>query len=375
MKADQITRRQMSALLFLTLLSPLIRVLPRHIAGAAGGMSWVSPVLALPFALLGLWLLGRLLSRRREGEGLAELLLRGLGPRAGRAVLFLCGGWMLFYAGFLLTSGAERLVSTVYPSSYPWPFLIFMLALSLPAALGPLQSLARSAVVFRPVLLGLLALVFLLLAPEAEPGLLRPSLRGLPGAAAGVPAVLNVLGVGISLSFLAGHVPREAGFFRRYLGLVLTAVGLAVLFCAVTVGIFGPKLTEKLTFPFFVLLRDLSVLRVVERLEALVLAIWMISDFMPIAALQLAAFHCLHLALLGRPPAPRLPGRGVQLWRDGRFLVWLGAAAVLIVAFSIAPDSYTLQHWSDDLIPPLAAVYAFVLIPGSLAVGLLRKRL
>lgn len=127
MKGDQITRRQMSALLFLTLLSPLIRVLPRHIAASAGGMSWVSPLLALPAALAGLWLLGRVLSRRREGEGLGELLLRGLGPRAGRGVLLLCGGWMLFYAGFLLATGAERLVTTVYPNSYPWPFLILML--------------------------------------------------------------------------------------------------------------------------------------------------------------------------------------------------------------------------------------------------------
>ena len=375
MNRTQITRRQMSALLFLTLLSPLIRVLPRHIAPAAGGMSWLSPVLALPAALLGLWLLNRVLSRRREGEGLGELLLRGLGPRVGRGALVLGAGWMLFYAGFLLSSGAERLVSTVYPNSYPWPFLLLMLGLSLPAVFGGLQPLARSAVVFRPVLLGLLVLVLVLLAPEAEGALLRPSLRGLPGAAAGVPAVLNVLGVGVSLAFLAGHVPREEGFCRRYLGLVLTVLALAVLFCGVTVGIFGPTLTEKITLPFFVLLRDLSVLHVAERLEALVLAIWMISDFMPIAALQLCAFHCLHLALLGRAPAPRTSERGVRLWRDGRYLVWLGAAAVLIVALSIAPDSFTLQHWADDLIPPLGAAYAFVFLPACLLLGRLRRRL
>ena len=81
--------------------------------------AWLSvPAAALP--LLGyVWFLSRFMSHRKSGEGMAELTLRCLGSGAGGAALLTLSLWMLLYAGFILRSGAERMVTMIYPDSSP----------------------------------------------------------------------------------------------------------------------------------------------------------------------------------------------------------------------------------------------------------------
>ena len=378
MTQDRINRMQMSSLILLALLGPLIRFLPRRIVDTAGGMSWLSVVLAAAPAVALLALLGFAMKNRRENEGLCELLLRSLGKTAGRVFLFLIACWFLFYAGFLLRTAAERYISTAYRESHLWPFLLLLLAISLPAVFGSLPPLARCAVIFSPILIGMLLLVFCLLLPDVQWNALRPHLSGLSGTVQAIPAVINVLGVTLCFAFLGNHVSPAPGFFRHYLRLLLLLLGLSVLFCVAVLGVFGVGLTREISTAFFILLRDLSLFHFSERMEVLVIGLWVVSDFIILSALQLAAHRCLHLALLNRPPAP--PRRGprkkpVYSLRQGRWLLCLGMAAVAIAAVCIAPDSQSFRPWSDRYIPLLGTVIHLLLLPAALCIGKLRRKI
>ena len=84
-RTDGISRRQLSILLFVSALSPLIRQAPGMAVQSAGSAVWLSALLALvPLPLAGL-LLGRLTRKRVPGEGLGGVLLRVFG-RFGGAV-------------------------------------------------------------------------------------------------------------------------------------------------------------------------------------------------------------------------------------------------------------------------------------------------
>ena len=54
--------------------------------------------------------------------------------------LYALAGWLLFYGGFVLRSGADRLVVTVYPQSAPAVFTLSMGFCCLIAALGSEQD-------------------------------------------------------------------------------------------------------------------------------------------------------------------------------------------------------------------------------------------
>lgn len=379
MTHDPISRRQMSALILIAMLSPVFRVLPRRIVGIAGGMSWLSILLAFPPALFLLFLLGRAMGKRRANQGLAELLLDSLGQTVGRWVLVAIALWMLFYAGFLIRNAAERYVSTAYPESHIWPFLLILLGITVPAILGNLPPLARSAVIFCPFIMGMLLLVAFLLIPDVDIHLLRPSLYGMGDTIQAIAPVLEVLAVTVYFAFLGNHVPPGVGFFQRYFWLVFAILGLAAIFCAGTVGVLGPAMTGEIIAPFFSLLRDLSIFHLTERMEVFVIALWVISDFLLGSTLQLAAYRCLHLGLLGRAPVlsqnSTRSDQISQTQKDARWLLWVDLAAVTATSIWIAHDSVALQPWSDTHIPLFSTIITFIIIPASLLIGKLRRRI
>ena len=106
-RTDGISRRQLSMLLFVSALSPLIRQAPGMAVQSAGSAVWLSALLALvPLPLAGL-LLGRLTRKRVPGEGLGGVLLRVLGRFGGTAAVLLYTAWTVFYAGSVLRAGRD----------------------------------------------------------------------------------------------------------------------------------------------------------------------------------------------------------------------------------------------------------------------------
>ena len=81
--------------------------------------------------------------------------------------------------------------------------------------------------------------------------------------------------------------------------LMVTAVSLAVL------GNFGAELTARLTRPFFSLVRNLEFFGSLERIEALVVTLWVFPDFLLVSALLYTAQHILRLCFDLDPSRPR----------------------------------------------------------------------
>lgn len=111
-RTDGISRRQLSILLFVSALSPLIPAGAGH-----GGAERRERCLALgasgarSAAARGAPGSGRLTRKRVPGEGLGGVLLRVFGRFGGTAAVLLYTAWTVFYAGFVLRAGADRFVT------------------------------------------------------------------------------------------------------------------------------------------------------------------------------------------------------------------------------------------------------------------------
>lgn len=366
---SSLSRRQFTAAVFLALLSPLIRVIPRGSAALAGKACWLC---ALPaFVLLALY--GCLYARcLRPGESLGALILRALGPVAGRGALGLFAAAFLFYAGFVLRVGADRLVVTVYPSSGSAVFYTVLSLLCLTAALGSLRALGRTAVLLRAMLLTVLALAFCFSLPDLDKRNLGPVLAAdASGILQGALPLVNVGGLFACFGFLEGYAPGNegrAGPGLRWLGVLMFT---ATLLCLTVVGSFGPALTLRMSYPFFVMVRDVSLLNLADRIEAIVIAIWVFSDFMMCSLMLRSAHEALRLCF-------RLPDPEERPWaelRGGRWLMLPETLAVWCAAHFIARDSYGLIVWSDKVVPLFFAGLVFGLLPLIFAIGRLRKKL
>ena len=365
---NALSRRQFVAMAFVSMLSPMIRLFPRLLARHAGRAAWLSPVLALPILALA-WPLFRLLFRGEgESKGLGEVLTELLGDIAGRAVTLCYTLWLLVYAGFVLRSGALRLVSTIYVDAGPGVFIVCTALACGAAASGSLKALGRCAAVLRPLLALLPVLVFLLTVKDADFTLLLPVGPGdLPGALLGGAELANLFALPLFLSFAAGHIADGPLRPRDWLGWALALPGLAALITLGCLGMFGPELTAKMGHPFFMLTRDVTVLGALERVEPVAVAVWIFADFLLLSALGWIgaenAVFCL------RPRRKGAEADRLRPWLPLCFFV--GAAAV---AFLLPEEEAVFRYLGDCVVPMVSAVLGFGVPAGLAVVGLWKRK-
>ena len=366
-------RRQLLSLGLVIMLAPALRIFPAETAALAGSAMWLCPLASAPLLAGYMLFLSKLMACRREGENFQDLSLRALGPKAGKVALAIMGLWMLIYSGFILRAGVDRLIVTTYPNSSPTSFTLVMGGLALAAALSKPQALVRSARMVRPVVLGVLLLLFVFACFSIDLDNLHPVTKAdiiptLMGTAVSID-IVSCSAVGMCL-IMCG-LRKEDGDFRHLCLWMTEALLLLTLLGIAVVGTFGPELSARLTRPFFVLVKNMVFFRTVERVEALVVMLWIFPDFLLTSLFLWAGQYAfrLMLGLDAKHIGPALDFSG------GRFMIWLCATAVTVFALLLAPDALHLELWSAYIIPALNLSFAFLFFPLIYIIGKEKGRL
>lgn len=361
-KRSILTRRQLLVLGWVALLSPVIRQLPRTAVHMGGRGSWLSPLFALPLLLLYALLLQGLLKNRQESEGLQHQFCKALGQVCGKGLLLAFTGWVVFYMGFVLRAGADRFIAAVYPSSSPTLFILILAALGLMAGWGRLKVLSRCAEVVQPLLIFSLLLIMASALSKIEGANLLPlSREDLRLAAIGALPVANTLCFTVYAAFLE-HRVEKSRVGRSLLPPLAGTLGLVFLLGLVTVGCFGAELTGAMRHPFFVLIRDVRLFNLLERIEAVIIVQWVLTDFVLVALCCHVAAANLSFVFGGSEGRRRL------------FVVAVTVAAAAI-GFLCAPTSFALQAMAEHLIPRLHFLFLFILLPLVFLIGKVRGKL
>ncbi len=373
-KLTQISRRQLFTLATLMLLVPSLRFFVSSATDYAGRAVWLTaPLAALPM-LLYIYFISDFMDCRRDGENIQELFLRCLGPGLGKAALVLSAAWLVLYSGFILRSGADRLIVTVYPDSSPGIFTLGLGLVCLAAALGNPRSIVRSAMLISPVLLGALLLIFAFSVSDLDSSNLLPITvdDALPVTLGSLAAVDVLVFGAYAVCFMEGMCPREPGRARQGSLWLLGMVLLMSLLCLPVVGMFGAELSSRLSLPFFIMVRNLMFFHTVERVEALVVMLWLFPDFLLVSVFLYAAQYSLRLSL-GQDVSYR--GERLTDMSRGRWLIWPTALAAMLISLLIGRDTLALEFWSKKLIPLINLFYAFIFIPSIYIVGKVKKTL
>ncbi|MBR5261073.1 MAG: GerAB/ArcD/ProY family transporter [Oscillospiraceae bacterium] len=368
---DKITQRQFIGLCFVALLSTIIHRLPQVLAQTAGYTAYLAPLIAIVpvFALLGFFLFAY---KKADGRSLHELVLASIGKYPGKVLVAIYCIWLVAYAGFLLRSGAERFIVTIYPNSSHILFIIGMGVLCLFGALGQFKSLARSAMLFRPLLLGVFIIVLALAVKSVDlKGDLAVTAQQLPSSLLASVVVANCFSTAVFLAFgfeNAAARPKAAPFCAWS---IVTLLIIEVL-CITTIGTFGAEMSAKLNHPFFLLVRNTTLFGAIDRIEALIIALWVFADFVLISSLLHIASHNLRkcFGCSEDTEKPRLFDM-----RRGRFITVLCCAAACAVGIAIAPTAFSLEVLTAKIVPGVNLVLAFIVLPPILLIGKLRKKI
>lgn len=360
---DKITTKQLFAVIFVGLLSPLIRLLPKRSAELAGTASWLAPLAALvPLLLFGALILF-LIKKRSRDEGLADLFIRSTGKYVGGAICLIFALWLLFYSGFILRTSAERLLSTVYDNGNIVFFLVITILLALLPARGEVKSLARLAEVFTFVLIVTLAVVFLFSLPTVKLSNLLPvSINDtLPILYSAIP-IVDVVSIWVYMTFLSGYVEKQDYHAKKKLSVRWLIYILFTIFLLMitTIGNFGADFLVQMQHPFFVMIKNITIFDIVERIESVVIAIWIATDFIFLSALLIIISEILKTVFKAKKRSP---------------FTYPCAVISLVVSLFIAPNAFVLETISEVIVPIIHLALALVIIPLILLIGKIRKKI
>lgn len=371
---DSFDRRQMIALCTVIILVPALRLFPSVVTQLAGRAAWLSAPAAIIPLLLYILFLSRFMDRRMEGEGLAELYMRALGNIGGKIALLLSALWFLLYGGFMLRSGADRFVTTIYSNSSSPYFSVTMGIVGTIAAMGAVRSLVRVAKLVQPVIFGVLLLVLITALFSVDmTNLLPVTKHDFIPVAKGAAAAVNVLAAVLYLiCFVEGLTPITPGRQKAFSLWMLAALVLLSVISFAVIGNFSPELTASLTQPFFSLVRNLVFFHSLERMEALVGTLWVFPDFLMISLQLYSAQHCLRM-VMGKEPQYR--GEKLFDMSEGRWVIPLCGLAAIVASVLIAPKAQELEFWSEMLMPLINLGYALLFVPAVYLVGRVRKTL
>jgi len=369
-----VTRWQQICLSLIYMLSTTIRLLPRQAALSSGPYSWIAALLSfIPMALI-FWLTDRAFRNAEDNDGLAQVFTRALGNTAGKIVVGLFSVWLILYLSVTMKTMADKYISSSYVGSSPVFFLVLIFVLAFIAVQGRFPVLPRCAEAFFPLIALVMLLIFAMGVRDIDTHNLPPMpLSGLPEMLSGIPTLVASQSVAVYLAFLEGNViHKEKRRGTSFLFLVLMVISIALL-CLTSIGIFGSELTGRLSFPFFVMVRNLSVFNFMERIESAVIGLWVISDFILTAALIFIIVSNLRLCFgyggfMGEKA-------GFFCMKDGRWLNWAVGALVLGLSIFLFSNSFELADFFNTIVPAVNLGLVFAVLPLTLFIGLLRKKL
>jgi len=358
--SDRISVRQLRALFLASVLSPGIRLIPNSTVHFAGSASWLSPLAALIPVLLYCLFPAAVLAGRKEGESLRETVFSAVGRPAGMMLFLLLGAWLSFYTGFLLRVDAERLHATIFKEGRVLIFAAAGLVLIVTAARGKVRALARLAEVCVPLLIGVFVFSCVLAIADVKTEYLLPvTKQDLPGVLAGAVPVLNVFAVLSYFLLFMGETEKGTGIRQLFLRSGFWSVVGACAVTVTVVGVLSAPLANHLNNPFFVMARNLSVLGTNERVEAVVIALWVVTDLIYAAAVLRASANAVHAA--------------VQKGKVTGY-VWITAAGALAGAVFCAKDAFVLSRVSEYIVPAINLFFTCILFPVLFLVGAIRKK-
>lgn len=288
---QKITQREISVLCFTALFSPLIRTAPSASVAAAGKAGWLCPLAALIPALLTVWILKKGMTLA-PGGGLGQVLQLGYGTILGRILCGLEAVWLFVELSVCFRLYGERFLGSVYRDASLYLFILTLAVIALWQSRKSLPAIARLAQIsFFPLTITVAAILILGMGDMEKENWLPVYWTDTGDVVMGVPPILSVFGLALVGFFLGGEVRRE----RKKNAQAWTAVFflLAAVVSVVVLGVFGPGMSGRLQVPLFTLAREVKAGSLLERLEAFVIAVWVLSDLLLVILLEKALCRTL----------------------------------------------------------------------------------
>jgi len=276
----KINNRQLTILAALVTIGDSIVVLPTIPAFEAKRDAWLAAIIGLVVGLLVIWLMTTA-SKLHPKLSLIQMNEKIFGKWLGGLLSFIFLAYLLISISAHLREMGDFNVSQVLPDTPIEAIHILLLLLVIMAVYLGLETFTRAGEIVFPWVLILFLLLILSLLNEADMHKIMPVLdNGLKPVLRGSLACIAYPFMELVIfMMILPHVSKTDGINRSML--IGATIGGLVLFLMITFTILvvGAEPSGLLSYPGYDLAKRISVGRFVERIEAFLALLWIITTF------------------------------------------------------------------------------------------------
>lgn len=288
---NKISLRQALLLFLMFLGSPTITLVPRLTNESAKQAAWLTPIISMIFFGLFLFVLQGFYKKHKE-KSLIDIFETIIGKVLTKIVCIIYFLWITLTCSITLRYFAERLVSTIFPNSNILVYIIIISILISYVLRGGIEVVARMNEIF----LGLILIIYL-----TTNVLIMPQLKIENYFPITYKDIMPVLGGGIIITSLWGFIIVVFMFSDKItnmenikkMGLkVMLFLGfLTLMSILIPLGLFGTSFLSNISLPYFMSVREISIMDFIERIEASVVSLWILTDFVFLTVLVYSALY------------------------------------------------------------------------------------
>jgi len=239
---------------------------------------WISGIVAFPLHIL-LVLPVFFLIKRFPNMSIIESAEAVLGF-AGKLIGILYVWFFIHQTSTILREMGEFLTAALYPET---PITVFIVTTTLFAAyaiIKGLETICRVGEIIAPIILASIVSVFFMVARDIDIYALTPVLEDgiLPVIYGGVViSARTTFGLFLWMLYPNINNPEKIWIYIFVLFLVIMLIFIPTAIA--TVGVFGLEQAKALNFPFYHLVRIISIGSFLERIDALFVSFWILGMF------------------------------------------------------------------------------------------------
>lgn len=340
--------------------SPIMRLYPSTTAKIAERAGWLTPVLnILPF--IGLVLIIQALFKNDKDANLSDIIFKCFGKFFGSVILIFYLVWMLYILGTFIRYFAERFLMSLLPNTSIIFFIVTILAAAFFALQKGIVYITRTAEFLFLVFSAVYVLLFVLSVQNVQVINLFPVTYydALPL----VKSSLSTVGLWGTFTFVFffGDKINDKEHIKRFgiQGAVYLVIA-SLMVLIQTIGVYGFSVIERLSLPYIFVVKSISILQTIERIDSLAEVSWIIVDFVAISVIIYIIVSII---------------KSLFSLSDERSFVSPVAVFALIFSQYLANDRFELENFTEFIIIPANLILGFILPLIIFVVGKIRKKI
>ncbi len=361
LKNQKISSHQFKILVAMCYIGTSILVTPGSLAAEAKQDAWIASILGFVLSLPIVWIYNSL-GDHLHSITLVEYMERLLGKWLGKSISLLFVFFCFINSASLLYIVGDFVTTQIMPETpIEYTNALFVIVMVMGVRLG-LETLARSGEILYPWVIGIFVILILFLTPNIDVGKIQPIFEhgikiNLLGALLymSYSSLTLIVLLMIFPAYVSEFNKAKKGFWRG----ALMGGFMIIIITLFNILVLGADFTARNVYPTYVLVKRISLADFLERLEAAIATLWIITIFYKIALY-------FYGAVLGLAQTLNL--------KDYRPLTLPMAILLIVFSLIIYPNIVYASVWNSSTWLSLVLTFGLFLPLLLLIMAIIRKK-